>query len=203
MALQFTDILTNIILEQSREEVLLKKFTQPKKKGKKPLMSKDEFYMLVKADPTTRVDSDGEDDESEVKKVGAYAQWLIKQYMSLQQEADKHYAYGSPDWDGKLAQLKDTFQEDLYKVTEDLQKFHRFKSRVSKDKRDINKISSPDELYDLTKGFSLEQATTTKAERVLKDAELVYELWRHGVDEGIVKARCRHSGIVKEYEVDW
>lgn len=41
------------------------------------------------------------------------------------------------------------------------------------------------------------------AEYCLKDAELVYELWRHGVDEGVVKARCRHSGIVKEYEVDW
>lgn len=41
------------------------------------------------------------------------------------------------------------------------------------------------------------------AEYCLKDAELVYELWRHGVDEGFVKARCRHSGLVKEYEVDW
>tara|TARA_R100001591_G_scaffold117742_1_gene137957 strand:- start:2613 stop:3221 length:609 start_codon:yes stop_codon:yes gene_type:complete len=41
------------------------------------------------------------------------------------------------------------------------------------------------------------------AEYCLKDAELVYELWRYGVDEGVVKARCRHSGIVKEYEVDW
>ena len=175
MKLDFTDILTSIILEQSREEVLLNKFTKPKKKGKKPLMSQEEFYMLVKADPTTRVDTDGEDDKSEVKKVGAYSQWLIKQYMSLQQEADKHYAYGSPDWDAKLEQLKDTFQEDLYKVTEDLQKFHRFKSKISKDKRDINRISSPDELYDLTKDFSLEEATTTKAERVLKDAELVYD----------------------------
>ena len=153
MKLDFTDILTSIILEQSREEVLLNKFTKPKKKGKKPLMSQEEFYMLVKADPTTRVDTDGEDDKSEVKKVGAYTQWLIKQYMSLQQKADKesNAPYGTPEWNTTLKRLQDMFQEDLYKVTEDLQKFHRFKSKVSKDKRDINRISSPDELYDLTK----------------------------------------------------
>jgi len=175
MKLDFTDILTSIILEQSREEVLLNKFTKPKKKGKKPLMTKDEFYMLVKADPTTRVDDDGEDDKSEVKKVGAYTQWLIKQWMGLQQIADASFAYGSKEWENELKSQQDQFQEDLYKVTEDLQKFHRFKSKVSKDKRDINRISSPDELYELTKDFSLEQATTTKAERVLQDAELVYD----------------------------
>ena len=65
--------------------------------------------------------------------------------------------------------------EDLYKVTEDLQKFNRFKSQIPKEKRDINRLASPDELYELTKEFSLEQATTTKAERVLQDAELAYD----------------------------
>lgn len=41
------------------------------------------------------------------------------------------------------------------------------------------------------------------AEYCLKDAQLVYELWQHGMNEGFVKARCRHTGDVKEYEVDW
>ena len=36
-------------------------------------------------------------------------------------------------------------------------------------------MASTDELYELTKQFSLEQATTTKAERVLQDAEMVYD----------------------------
>ena len=177
MKLDFTDILSDIILEQSREEVLLKKFTQPrKKKGKilPAIMDKEVFYTLVKADPTTRL-VDTDDSENSVQKVGAYTQWIIKQYISLQQEADKHYAYGSPDWGIKLEQLQNRFMEDLYKVTEDLIKFNRFKSKIDKSKRDINRVSNPDELYDLTKDFSLEQATTTKAERVLKDAELVYD----------------------------
>ena len=41
------------------------------------------------------------------------------------------------------------------------------------------------------------------AEYCLKDAELVYELWKHGVDEGFVKARSRTDGVIKEFEVDW
>lgn len=41
------------------------------------------------------------------------------------------------------------------------------------------------------------------AEYCLKDAELVYELWKHGVDEGFVKARDRTDGVIKEFEVDW
>ena len=176
MSLRFTNILSRVILEQSREEVLLTKFTEPRKKKKKTLpalMDKTTFYQLVKADPTTRVAEDN--DQTEVKKVGAYTQWIIKKYMELQQEADKEYAYGSPDWGVALERLQATFMEDLYKVTEDLQKFNRFKSQIAKEKRDINRVASTDELYELTKQFSLEQATTTKAERVLQDAELVYD----------------------------
>jgi hypothetical protein len=176
MNLDFTDILAGIILEQSREEVLLTKFTKPRKKKKKtlkPIMDKGTFYTLVKADPTTRVAE--ENDQTEVKKVGAYTQWIIKKYLELQQEADKEYAYGSPDWDVALERLQATFMEDLYKVTEDLQKFDRFKNKIAKDKRDINRIATTDELYELTKDMSLEAATTTKKERVLQDAELVYD----------------------------
>ena len=123
-------------------------------------MDKTTFYQLVKADPTTRVAEDN--DQTEVKKVGAYTQWIIKQYISLQQEADKEYAYGSPDWGVALERLEATFMEDLYKVTEDLQKFNRFKNKIAKDKRDINRVANPDELYELTKELSLQAATTTK-----------------------------------------
>jgi len=41
------------------------------------------------------------------------------------------------------------------------------------------------------------------AEYCLKDAQLVYELWQHGVEEGFVKARSRVDGQIKEFEVDW
>ncbi len=41
------------------------------------------------------------------------------------------------------------------------------------------------------------------AEYCLKDAQLSYELWKYGHHEGFVKARCRKSGAVTEYEVSW
>ena len=151
------------------------KFAKAKKKGQKPKIELDILIDLMQADPTTKGDFEGDRDTRDIQKVGAYSQWIIKQWMKLQQEADKHYAYGSPDWDVKLEQLQKQFMEDLYKTTEDLQKFHRFKQQIPQEKRDINRISSFDELYDLTKEFSLEQATTTKAERIRQDAELVYD----------------------------
>lgn len=175
MSLSFTNILSRVILEQSRYDVLVDKFAKAKKKGKKPKIELDILIDLMQADPTTKGEFDGDRDTRDVTKVGAYTQWIIKQWMNLQQEADKHYAYGSPDWGVKLEKLQEQFMEDLYKTTEDLQKFHRFKQQIPQEKRDINRIESFDELYELTKGFSLEQATTTKAERVLQDAELVYD----------------------------
>ena len=175
MSLRFTNILSNVILENSRYEVLVNKFTKAKKKGKKPKIELDTLTDLMLADPTTRDNSEQEGVDQEITKVGAYSQWIIKQWLGLQQEADKAYAYGSNEWGVKLEQLQETFMEDLYKVTEDLQKFDRFKSQIPQEKRDINRITSTDELYELTKQFSLEQATTTKAERVLQDAEMVYD----------------------------
>lgn len=175
MNLSFTDILSKVILENSRYEVLVNKFAKAKKKGQEPKIELDILTDLMQADPTTKGDFEGDRDTRDIQKVGAYSQWIIKQWMKLQQEADKHYAYGSPDWGVKLEQLQKQFMEDLYKTTEDLQKFHRFKQQIPQEKRDINRIESFDELYELTKDFSLEQATTTKADRVRQDAELVYD----------------------------
>ena len=167
MSLSFTDILSGVILENSRYDVLVNKFTKAKKKGQKPKIELDILTDLMQADPTTKGDFEGDRDTRDIQKVGAYSQWIIKQWMGLQQEADKVYAYGSNEWGVKLEQLQNQFMEDLYKTTEDLQKFHRFKRQIPQEKRDINRIESFDELYELTKDFSLEQATTTKAERVL------------------------------------
>ena len=78
-----------------------------------------------------------------IKKVGAYTNWLIKQWMSLQQKADAEYAYGSPDWGVALERHQDLFWEDLYKTTEDLEKFHYLKkTKKYKGQKDIGQIKS-------------------------------------------------------------
>ena len=173
--MSFTSLLNEVreILEQelSRLDVMMDRYTKPKKKanGKvvPPKIPKDILTQLIIADPTSR-QPEGARDEGEITKVGKYAQWIIKLWLGLQQEAQKEYPYDpkpTSPFQGKFKQLQDLFLEDLYKTTEDLIKFDRFKSQIDASKRDINKITSTDELYDLTKDFSLEKATTSKAEQ--------------------------------------
>jgi hypothetical protein len=98
---------------------------------------------------------------------------------------------------------KEVFLEDLYKVTDDLKKFERFKGRLPKEMRDINKLT-PDQLYDAVKDFDLTLATTTKAERksapVHPGAKLVFDGpdWRviEIEDKGQVgkEAACFYGG---------
>jgi hypothetical protein len=199
--MKFTEVLKNIISEDVRSELFLKKFTQPtkdKKSGKtiSPVLTVDELFELIKNDPTSRVPEDA-GSIKDVKKTGGYVQWMINQIKRLR-----------PDGVGKPNSELDLFFEDLYKVKEDLIKYERFKGQLPEDKRDINKLTS-DELYDLVKNFSLEKATTTKAER--KDAkynhpggEFVMETPQYVItkierqDELGKEAACFYGGNNKE-----
>jgi hypothetical protein len=170
--MKFTSLLRTIISEQSRFEVLFNALTKPgENKGgvkSKPRLSKKEFIDLVKADPTTKlnnvdIDTAKSEDLSKVK-AGKYVQWLIKNYLTPSTERQP----GDNGYDREVAQVKSTFMEDLYKVTDDLKKFDRFKARI-KGEKDINKMTI-DQLYDAVKDFDLTLATTTKSER--KQAEV-------------------------------
>lgn len=209
--MKFTSLLKSIIVEQSRFEVLFNALTKPgqDKEGKKtkPKLSKEEFLALVQADPTTRmnnvdIETATSDDLAKVK-AGSYVQWLIKNYLAPKTER----APGDTGYEREVKQVKETFMEDLYKVTDDLKKFERFKGRLPKEMRDINKLT-PDQLYDAVKDFDLTLATTTKAERksapVHPGGKLVYdgENWRvvEIKDKGAVgkEAACFYGGNNQE-----
>jgi hypothetical protein len=208
--MKFTPLLKSIILEQSRFEVLYDALTQPSvdKQGKKqkPRLTKQELNALVQADPTTRLnDVDLENmskDDYKKLKAGKYVQWLIKQYLTLKTERQP----GENGYDRELANVKATFMEDLYKVTDDLKKFERFKSKIQGEK-DINKLTA-DQLYDAVKDFDLTLASTTKAERksaeVHPGSKLVYDgpNWRviEIEDKGPVgkEAACFYGGNNQE-----
>jgi hypothetical protein len=210
--MKFTSILKSVILEeQSRFELLFDALTKPSKdkEGKtvKPKLTKDEFNALVTADPTTRlnnVDLNGASSEDLGKiKAGKYVQWLIKQYLTPKTERQP----GSSGYEREVANVKETFMEDLYKVTEDLTKFERFKNRIPAEMKDINKLSV-DALYDVVKDFDLTLATTTKSERksaeVHPGAKLVFDgpTWRviEIQDKGAIgkEAACFYGGNNKE-----
>jgi hypothetical protein len=205
--MKFTSLLKSIIVEQSRFEVLLNALTKPgeDKEGNKtkPKLSKKEFMDLILADPTTRLNNvDVETANSEELgkiKAGSYVPWLVKNYLLPKTES----APGEYSYERDVKRAKEVFLEDLYKVTDDLKKFERFKGRLPKEMRDINKLT-PDQLYDAVKDFDLTLATTTKAERksapVHPGAKLVFDGpdWRviEIEDKGQVgkEAACFYGG---------
>jgi hypothetical protein len=136
----------------------------------KPKMTKKEFIELVKADPTTRLNNIDIDTanskELEKVKAGKYVQWLIKNYLSPKTERQ----FGDNGYEKEVQAVKETFMEDLYKVTDDLKKFERFKNRLPENMRDINKLS-PSSLYNAVKDFDLTIATT-RPETIMADAAI-------------------------------
>ncbi len=163
--MKFSGLLKGLIIEQGRYEILKKTYAQPKKKGDKvkpARMKPEELDTIILADPTTRRDGDT------IKKAGTYSPWLLKQFLKLEPESD----YGTPQFKEDMSELQRLFFEDLFKTTEDLQKFDRFKSQIEQEKRDINKhdINS---LMDITADFSLEKTKATKDEK--KAASTTYE----------------------------
>jgi hypothetical protein len=209
--MKFTSLLKTVILEQSRFELLFDALTKPSKDKEgnkvKPKLSRDEFVALVNADPTTRtnnVDMETADSKDLAKvKAGKYVQWLIKNYLTPSTERQP----GDNGYEREVKQVKDTFMEDLYKVTDDLTKFERFKNRLPQDMRDINRLT-PSSLYDAVKDFDLTLATTTKSERksapVHPGSKLLFDgpTWRviEIKDKGAVgkEAACFYGGNQKE-----
>ena len=209
MAIKFTNLVKSIIIEQQgRYELLRKTYTEPKKKLDKETntekvkparMSVEELDKIVSADPTTRKDGDT------IKKAGKYVNWLLKQFLQI--ESNIEAQYGTPQFKDELKRKVDLFFEDLYKTTEDLIKFDRFKNQIDNELRDINKHTI-ETLFNTVKDFSLEKATTTKAERKQMDvhpgAELAYSGSKYDVykieDQGDLgkEAACFYGGQNKE-----
>ena len=211
--MKFTSLLKRVIVESAdRIDFLIDTYTKPKQteKGvKKPKLSIKELAALVAADPMSRLnDIDIETanpKELEKGHAGKYTQWLIKSYLNLNQQTET--PYGQSGYEREVKMLKERFMEDLYKVTDDLKKFHRFKNKLPLEKRQIQNLT-PDELYDAVKDFDLTLATTTKSERkaapVHPGAKSFYEgdNWRvvKIEDKGVVgkEAACFYGGNNQE-----
>lgn len=163
--MKFSGIIRHIILEQGRYEILRKTYTEPKKKGDKvkpARMSLEDLNKIVLADPTTRRDGD------EIKKAGTYTPWLVKQFLRLEPESE----YGTSEFKSEMSRLQELFFEDLYKTTESLQKFDRFKGQLDQELRDINKFNI-EKLADITVDFSLDKTKASKSEK--EEAAKTYE----------------------------
>jgi len=101
-------------------------------------------------------------------KVGEYVSWIIDRYNELEKTIFVSDVKNSKE----LMNLRNRFMEDLYKVNFELTKFHRFKSKLPIESRDINKLQFH-QLEDLMAPFTLEKKKGTVEEK--KAAQTSYE----------------------------
>jgi hypothetical protein len=180
MSLLFKNLLKDLIVENSRFQVLYDKFVKPKDKGQKGILPFETLFALIAADPSSKV-PDGIDMDNVTPKdmdrvkIGKYTQWLLKNYVTPKLPADHPLNIVDPQggqYRSALKQFQDLFMEDLYKVTTNLQKYERFKNRLPLELRNIDNLTI-ETLYDNVKDFSLEKTKATAAEK--KEASKTYE----------------------------
>ena len=171
MAIKFTNILRDLIIESSRFQVLFDKYVKPNKETRKGMMLLSILFEIIAADPTSRVPEgmtaeNAKPEDMEKVKIGKYTQWILKNFTTPNIDLGSGAIDpNSPAVKQAIKEYQDLFLEDLYKVTGDLMKFERFKSRLPQEARDINKLT-PETLYDYVKEFSLEKTKATKDEKV-------------------------------------
>jgi hypothetical protein len=194
--MKFTSLLSKLISEQSRFQVLYDKMVKPSdksdKKGKdaKGLMDFEQLKSIIFADPTTIVPEGLGDidtisvNDMEKVKVGKYSQWLLKNFVSPKnselelssQEIDPK----SREFKNAVAEFRRLFMEDLYKTTDDLKKFERAKQYLPQEQRDINKFT-PKSLFDTLRDFQIPEKK--KAELEKKEAKKSREGFKHAGGE--------------------
>jgi hypothetical protein len=167
--------LKTIIVESTSFEELYKKYVEPKKdkEGKKikPLMDLQTFTQILLADPTTKVPEGFDQSDLNIENVkeikpGMYRNWLLKNYEKpqLQLDADQMIEPGSEPYKRAVAEYRRLFMEDLFKVTDDLKTFSKYKQYYPEDKRDINKFT-PNSLFQFIQSFELPEKIKKKLEK--------------------------------------
>ena len=178
MAIRFTSILRDLIVESSRFQVLFDKYVKPNKETRKGMMPFHVLFEIIAADPTSRVPEgmeavNAKPEDMEKVKIGKYTQWILKNFTTPNIDLSSGITDpNSPAVKQAIKEYQALFLEDLYKVTGDLMKFERFKNRLPQEYRDINKLT-PETLYDQVKDFSLEKTKATADEK--KEASTSYQ----------------------------
>ena len=166
--MRITELLSKLIVEQSRFQVLYDKMVKPTpakegQKGKpKGIMDFEVLKNVIFADPTTKVPENFDKEGASIQdmenvKVGKYVQWLLKNFISpkpidlgIEGEVDPK----SKQFKADKKEYERLFLEDLYKQTERLEFYERAKQYLPQEQRDINKLSIKD-LFNIFANFQL------------------------------------------------
>lgn len=179
--MKITNLLTQVILEQGRFDVLYNKFVGDEKKPIKiPFQILKDFIFN---DPTTRY-PEGFDVENATKeglrnsvKIGEYTNWIINRFINPKPDdfrIESDIPRDSEEYKNTLKAYQKLFLEDLYKVKEYLEFFHKSKKSGSFPyEKDINKLSVND-----LKKINFEYVEGKEKESV-KQAEKTKEGFKH------------------------
>ena len=183
MTIKFTNLLRDIVLENAKYNYLEKTYLETKNTNKSDKNESGKkipfkiFMSFVAADPTSKIPQ-GMDvnratpQDMQKIKIGKYVEWIIKNYISPKIEFQSGITDpNSPAVKQGIKEWQDLFLEDLYKTTQDLMKFDRFKNRLPIELRNIDNLT-PETLYDNVKDFSLEKTKASKEEK--KEASQTY-----------------------------
>ena len=204
--MKFINILKNLITEAKNTEELISTFAYGEKKSdkgkvKRSLMSPDELMIIISNDPTSRIKGlrpenvvnqlynptikDSEEyinlGLESVEKPGDYTEWIISQLRKLAVNVDKEVPFkeNKSAFERAYQQARNIFFEDLFKVKQNLIRFHANKKTDRIEKKDINQYTNFDELESVVETLPLETATTTRSERkeskVHPGSEIVFE----------------------------
>jgi|694.fasta_scaffold04946_11 hypothetical protein len=184
--IRLNNLLKTILSESTRLDVLIDKYAKPKKdkSGRTPtsLMGLDILAQIIFADPTTKKPQ-GDFDTSDLSlenlknvQPGQYVNWMLKNFER-------------PELDdtGDVARARTLFLEDLFKLTDDLTKFTKYKQYFPLEKRDINKFT-PATLFTFLNNFELPERIKQK----LKKTEVKKEIRKER--EGF-----KHPGATVEF----
>ena len=156
--MKITKVLSNLITEDARFQILYKKYVLPSGDRKKGILPFEIVRDIVFADPTTRpVDYDVEtatveDMTSDKVKVGRYSQWMLKTFVKphLTTEDGEPIEVGSEEYKREAVEFRRIFMEDLPAMKSLLAKYDRFKGSLADDtKKNIDNVKSFEELYQL------------------------------------------------------
>ena len=155
--MRITSLLSNLIVEQSRFQVLYDKLVKPvpsndptkKAKGALPF---EILKQVIFADPTVQMpenfDVEGASvEDMEKVKVGKFTQWLLKSLVKPSNEelAEIGDIEGldpkSPEYKTIVKEFRRRYLEDLFKLNDLLKKFESYKAHIPQESRDINKLT--------------------------------------------------------------
>jgi len=156
--MKFTQLLSSLIVEDSRLEFLHDKYVHEPKKGErldpnKKAIPFDVFKEIVKADPTTKipqgydVDSATYENFKDDVTAGKNVEWIIQNLFKLKPD-NENLQPGSPEYNKEMQEKVRIYMEDLFKINGYLKKYamllQRAKNYIPLDKRNIKNMTVND-----------------------------------------------------------